>query len=157
MALEEKKDPQPPRDWLVAFGKGIRTPSLQQGINFSSTQLDVMLRVIKKFDEYDGLILKAYMGAGKTFMSMAIMNYIRETLGDKRGIVVICPDKLVDQWQTDWMSEDGEPQSYKSHNEIWSFTDWVKWSSRHQPTAQSSWRPSFSGSGQADEGSESRI
>jgi hypothetical protein len=154
MALEEKKDPQPPRDWLVAFGKGIRTPSLQQGINFSSTQLDVMLRVIKKFDEYDGLILKAYMGAGKTFMSMAIMNYMRETLGDKRGIVVICPDKLVAQWQTDWMSEGGEPQSYKSHNSIWSFTDWVEWSSRHQPTAQSSRRSSFSGSGQADEGSD---
>lgn len=121
--MDESKTPE--QD-LIAFGKSVRTSSNPNGIEFNRKQLDVMLQVIAKFDEYDGLILKAYMGAGKTFMSMAIMNYMRDESNDGE-IVVICPDKLEDQWVGDWMprQEIDEPD-YKNHTNVVPFRDF-KW------------------------------
>lgn len=121
---EESKTPE---QQLVEFGKSIRTLSIKDdGVTFTRRQLDVMLKVIAKFDEYDGLILKAYMGAGKTFMSMAIMNYWREKLSNQGLIVVICPDKLENQWKTDWMLREADEPKYKNHIVVVPFKDFVE-------------------------------
>lgn len=100
------------------FNAALWTIKGEQKGSFTKPQLEHMTKIYERFTGtqtnkkkvFDGLILKAYMGAGKTLMSIAIMFVLRQEIGKSgvagggnfsRPIVVICPDALRPQWQTE--------------------------------------------------------
>lgn len=53
--------------------------------------------IINKLEKYNGCILADSVGLGKTFTALAVMKYYQDR---NKDILVLCPKKLNDNWQT---------------------------------------------------------
>jgi len=60
-------------------------------------QKDAALAIINKLEQYNGCILADSVGLGKTFTALAVMKYYQNR---NRSVLVLCPKKLNDNWQT---------------------------------------------------------
>lgn len=60
-------------------------------------QRDAVLGIINKLERHNGCILADSVGLGKTFSALAVIKYYQER---NRNILVLCPKKLGDNWQT---------------------------------------------------------
>ena len=60
-------------------------------------QKDAVLGVINKLERHKGCILADSVGLGKTFSALGVMKYYQER---NKSILVLCPKKLGDNWQT---------------------------------------------------------
>ena len=62
-----------------------------------SFQKDAVLAIINKLERYNGCILADSVGLGKTFTALAVIKYYETR---NRTILVLCPKKLTDNWNT---------------------------------------------------------
>ncbi|WP_341883869.1 helicase-related protein [Synechococcus sp. UW140] len=60
-------------------------------------QRDAVLGIINKLERHNGCILADSVGLGKTFSALGVIKYYQER---NRSILVLCPKKLGDNWQT---------------------------------------------------------
>jgi hypothetical protein len=60
-------------------------------------QRDAVLGIINKLERYNGCILADSVGLGKTFTALGVIKYYQER---NKSILVLCPKKLGDNWQT---------------------------------------------------------
>ena len=60
-------------------------------------QKDAALSIINKLEKYNGCILADSVGLGKTFTALAVIKYYENR---NRNVLVLCPKKLGDNWQT---------------------------------------------------------
>ena len=60
-------------------------------------QRDAVLGIINKLERYNGCILADSVGLGKTFSALGVIKYYQER---NKSILVLCPKKLGDNWQT---------------------------------------------------------
>lgn len=60
-------------------------------------QKDAVLGVINKLEKFNGCILADSVGLGKTFSALGVIKYYQER---NKSILVLCPKKLSDNWQT---------------------------------------------------------
>lgn len=60
-------------------------------------QKDAVLGVISKLERHNGCILADSVGLGKTFSALGVIKYYQER---NKSILVLCPKKLGDNWQT---------------------------------------------------------
>ena len=60
-------------------------------------QQDAVLGIINKLERYNGCILADSVGLGKTFSALGVIKYYQER---NKSILVLCPKKLGDNWQT---------------------------------------------------------
>ena len=60
-------------------------------------QQDATLAIINKLEKYNGCILADSVGLGKTFTALAVIKYYENR---NRSVLVLCPKKLNDNWQT---------------------------------------------------------
>ncbi|MFA6843804.1 MAG: SNF2-related protein, partial [Bacilli bacterium] len=60
-------------------------------------QKDAALAIINKLEKYNGCILADSVGLGKTFTALAVIKYYESR---NRTVLVLCPKKLVDNWNT---------------------------------------------------------
>lgn len=60
-------------------------------------QRDAVLAIINKLEKYNGCILADSVGLGKTFTALAVMKYYENR---NKNVLVLCPKKLVDNWNT---------------------------------------------------------
>lgn len=60
-------------------------------------QKDAVLGVINKLERHNGCILADSVGLGKTFSALGVIKYYQER---NKSILVLCPKKLGDNWQT---------------------------------------------------------
>lgn len=60
-------------------------------------QRDAALAIINKLEKYNGCILADSVGLGKTFTSLAVIKYYENR---NKSVLVLCPKKLNDNWQT---------------------------------------------------------
>ena len=60
-------------------------------------QRDAVLAIINKLEKYNGCILADSVGLGKTFTALAVMKYYENR---NRSVLVLCPKKLVNNWNT---------------------------------------------------------
>lgn len=60
-------------------------------------QKDAVLGIINKLERYNGCILADSVGLGKTFSTLGVIKYYQER---NKSILVLCPKKLGDNWQT---------------------------------------------------------
>jgi SNF2 family DNA or RNA helicase len=60
-------------------------------------QKDAVLGVISKLERHNGCILADSVGLGKTFSALGVIKYYQER---NKSILVLCPKKLSDNWQT---------------------------------------------------------
>ena len=60
-------------------------------------QRDAALAIINKLERYNGCILADSVGLGKTFTALAVIKYYEAR---NRTILVLCPKKLADNWNT---------------------------------------------------------
>ena len=60
-------------------------------------QQDAVLEIINKLERYNGCILADSVGLGKTFSALGVIKYYQER---NKIILVLCPKKLGDNWQT---------------------------------------------------------
>jgi SNF2 family DNA or RNA helicase len=60
-------------------------------------QKDAALAVISKLEKYNGCILADSVGLGKTFSALAVIKYYENR---NRLVLVLCPKKLNDNWNT---------------------------------------------------------
>lgn len=60
-------------------------------------QRDAALAIINKLEKYNGCILADSVGLGKTFTSLSVIKYYENR---NRNVLVLCPKKLNDNWQT---------------------------------------------------------
>ncbi len=60
-------------------------------------QHDAALAIINKLEKYNGCILADSVGLGKTFTALAVIKYYENR---NRNVLVLCPKKLNDNWQT---------------------------------------------------------
>lgn len=60
-------------------------------------QRDAALAIINKLEKYNGCILADSVGLGKTFTALAVIKYYE---GRNRNVLVLCPKKLHDNWET---------------------------------------------------------
>lgn len=60
-------------------------------------QRDAALAIINKLEKYNGCILADSVGLGKTFTALAVIKYYENR---NRNVLVLCPKKLNDNWQT---------------------------------------------------------
>ena len=60
-------------------------------------QKDAALSIINKLERYNGCILADSVGLGKTFTALAVIKYYEAR---NRTILVLCPKKLSDNWNT---------------------------------------------------------
>jgi len=60
-------------------------------------QKDAVLAIINKLEKYNGCILADSVGLGKTFTALAVIKYYETR---NRTILVLCPKKLSDNWNT---------------------------------------------------------
>lgn len=60
-------------------------------------QRDAALAIINKLEKYNGSILADSVGLGKTFTALAVIKYYENR---NRNVLVLCPKKLNDNWQT---------------------------------------------------------
>jgi SNF2 family DNA or RNA helicase len=62
-----------------------------------SFQKDAVLAIISKLEKYNGCILADSVGLGKTFTALAVIKYYEAR---NRAVLVLCPKKLSDNWNT---------------------------------------------------------
>lgn len=60
-------------------------------------QRDASLAIINKLEKYNGCILADSVGLGKTFTALSVIKYYENR---NRNVLVLCPKKLNDSWQT---------------------------------------------------------
>ncbi|WP_300814870.1 helicase-related protein [uncultured Bacteroides sp.] len=60
-------------------------------------QKDAALAIINKLEKYNGCILADSVGLGKTFTALSVIKYYENR---NRNVLVLCPKKLNDNWQT---------------------------------------------------------
>ena len=60
-------------------------------------QKDAALAIINKLEKFNGCILADSVGLGKTFTALAVMKYYENR---NRSVLVLCPKKLSDNWNT---------------------------------------------------------
>lgn len=60
-------------------------------------QRDASLAIINKLEKYNGCILADSVGLGKTFTALSVIKYYENR---NRNVLVLCPKKLNDNWQT---------------------------------------------------------
>lgn len=60
-------------------------------------QKDAVLAIINKLEKYNGCILADSVGLGKTFSALAVIKYYENR---NRLVLVLCPKKLADNWNT---------------------------------------------------------
>ena len=60
-------------------------------------QRDASLAIINKLEKYNGCILADRVGLGKTFTALSVIKYYENR---NRNVLVLCPKKLNDNWQT---------------------------------------------------------
>lgn len=60
-------------------------------------QRDASLAIINKLEKYNGCILADSLGLGKTFTALSVIKYYENR---NRNVLVLCPKKLNDNWQT---------------------------------------------------------
>lgn len=60
-------------------------------------QRDAALAIINKLEKYNGCILADSVGLGKTFTALAVIKYYENR---NKSVLVLCPKKLGDNWQT---------------------------------------------------------
>ena len=60
-------------------------------------QRDAATGIINKLESYNGCILADSVGLGKTFTALAVIKYYELR---NRSVLVLCPKKLEDNWQT---------------------------------------------------------
>ena len=60
-------------------------------------QKDAVLAIISKLEQYNGCILADSVGLGKTFTALAVIKYYEN---QNLRVLVLCPQKLCDNWQT---------------------------------------------------------
>ncbi len=60
-------------------------------------QRDAATGIINKLESYNGCILADSVGLGKTFSALAVIKYYELR---NRSVLVLCPKKLADNWQT---------------------------------------------------------
>lgn len=60
-------------------------------------QKDAVLGIINKLEKYNGCILADSVGLGKTFSALGVIKYYQER---NKSILVLCPKKLSDNWNT---------------------------------------------------------
>jgi len=82
-------------DVLPNEGTGFRNSQVWSMLyNF---QKDAALAIINKLEKYNGCILADSVGLGKTFSALAVIKYYECR---NRNVLVLCPKKLNDNWQT---------------------------------------------------------
>jgi ERCC4-related helicase len=60
-------------------------------------QRDAALAIINKLERYNGCILADSVGLGKTFTALAVIKYFENR---NKSVLVLCPKKLQDNWNT---------------------------------------------------------
>ncbi len=60
-------------------------------------QRDAVLAIINKLEKYNGCILADSVGLGKTFTALAVIKYYEQR---NRSVLVLCPKKLSENWNT---------------------------------------------------------
>jgi SNF2 family DNA or RNA helicase len=60
-------------------------------------QKDAALAIINKLEKYNGCILADSVGLGKTYTALAVIKYYENR---NKSILVLCPKKLSDNWNT---------------------------------------------------------
>ena len=60
-------------------------------------QRDASLAIINKLEKYNGCILADSVGLGKTFTALSVIKYYENR---NRNVLVLCPKKLNNNWQT---------------------------------------------------------
>ncbi|MBO4850334.1 MAG: DEAD/DEAH box helicase family protein [Prevotella sp.] len=60
-------------------------------------QKDAALAIINKLETYNGCILADSVGLGKTFTALSVIKYYE---GRNKSVLVLCPKKLYDNWNT---------------------------------------------------------
>ena len=60
-------------------------------------QQDAALAIINKLEKYNGCILADSVGLGKTFTALAVIKYYENR---NKSVLVLCPKKLVNNWNT---------------------------------------------------------
>lgn len=60
-------------------------------------QKDAVLAIINKLEKYNGCILADSVGLGKTFTALAVIKYYENR---NRTVLVLCPKKLEENWNT---------------------------------------------------------
>ena len=60
-------------------------------------QRDASLAIINKLEKYNGCILADSVGLGKTFTALSVIKYYQSR---NKSILVLCPKKLYDNWNT---------------------------------------------------------
>lgn len=77
-----------------------------EGVGFRESQIwnklydfqkDAVLAIINKLETYNGCILADSVGLGKTFSALGVIKYYQER---NKNILVLCPKKLADNWNT---------------------------------------------------------
>lgn len=60
-------------------------------------QRDAALAIINKLEQFNGCILADSVGLGKTFTALAVIKYYENR---NKSVLVLCPKKLVNNWNT---------------------------------------------------------
>lgn len=60
-------------------------------------QRDAVLAIINKMERYNGCILADSVGLGKTFTALTVIKYYENR---NRSVLVLCPKKLAENWNT---------------------------------------------------------
>lgn len=60
-------------------------------------QKDAVLAIINKLETYNGCILADSVGLGKTFTALSVIKYYE---GRNKSVLVLCPKKLAENWNT---------------------------------------------------------
>lgn len=60
-------------------------------------QKDAVIAIINKLEKYNGCILADSVGLGKTFTALAVIKYYENR---NRSVLVLCPKKLAENWNT---------------------------------------------------------
>ncbi len=60
-------------------------------------QQDAVLAIINKLEKFNGCILADSVGLGKTFTALAVIKYYENR---NKSVLVLCPKKLVNNWNT---------------------------------------------------------
>ena len=69
-------------------------------------QRDAVLGIINKLERHNGCILADSVGLGKTFSALGVIKYYQER---NRTVLVLCPKRLSDNWQTFLNNYDDNP------------------------------------------------
>ena len=82
-------------DELPKEATGFKNSAIWQKLyNF---QRDAALAIINKLEKYNGCILADSVGLGKTFTALSVIKYFESR---NRTVLVLCPKKLYENWNT---------------------------------------------------------